>query len=159
LDPAEMTRRSRDDVERVAVLAADALFGSEAGRVIGAVLGLTLVSTVSAYLLTGPRVAFAMARDGVFPGFAGRLPPTRGTPAPATFTQAAIAVALIWSGSFEELLKYAAVGLAVLSGLTVVSVFTIRRRSDLAHPYRLPLYPLPPLLYLLLIGWTVAHTV
>jgi APA family basic amino acid/polyamine antiporter len=159
LDPVEMTRKSRDDVERVAVLAADALFGTEAGRVIGAVLGLTLVSTVSAYLLTGPRVAFAMARDGVFPAFAGRLHPTRGTPAAATLTQAAIAIGLIWSGSFEELLKYAAVGLAVLSGLTVASVFPLRRRAGLAHPYRLPLYPLPPLLYLLLIGWTVAHTV
>lgn len=159
LDPAEMTRRPEQDVQRVAVLAADALFGSEAARVIGAVLGLTLVSTVSAYMLTGPRVAFAMARDGVFPGFAGRLHPTRGTPAAATFTQAAIAVALIWSGTFEELLKYAAVGLAVLSGLTVASVFPLRRRPGLAHPYRLPLYPLPPLLYLLLIGWTVGHTV
>jgi APA family basic amino acid/polyamine antiporter len=159
LDPGEVARKPEQDVKRVAVLASDALFGPEAARVIGAVLGLTLVSTVSAYLLTGPRVAFAMARDGVFPPFAGRLHPTRGTPALATFTQAAIAVGLIWSGSFEELLDFAAVGLAVLSGLTVASVFPLRRRAGLAHPYRLPLYPLPPLIYLVLIGWTVAHTV
>jgi len=114
---------------------------------------------VSAYLLTGPRVAFAMARDGAFPAFAGRLHPTRGTPAWATWTQAAVAVGLIWSGSFLEVLNYTTVGLAALMGLTVASVFPLRRRPGLAHPYRLPLYPLPPLLFLLLTAWTVAYAV
>ena len=47
--------------------------------------------------------------------------------------------------------------LAALSGLTVASVFPLRRRAGLAHPYRLPLYPLPPLAYLLLTGWTVGY--
>jgi APA family basic amino acid/polyamine antiporter len=159
LDPAEMTRKPEEDVKRVAELAADALFGRSAADLIAVGLGLALVGTVSAYLLTGPRVAFAMARDRAFPAFAGRLHPTRETPALATFTQAAIAVALAWSGSFRELLDYAAVGLAVLSGLTVASVFPLRRRAGLAHPYRLPLYPLPPLIYLVLISWTVGYTV
>jgi APA family basic amino acid/polyamine antiporter len=158
LDPVEMTRRPEEEVKRVAELAADALFGRSAADLIAVGLGLALVSTVSAYLLTGPRVAFAMARDRAFPAFAGRLHPTRSTPALATFTQAAIAVGLAWSGSFRELLDYAAVGLAVLSGLTVASVFPLRHRAGLAHPYRLPLYPLPPLIYLALIGWTVGYT-
>lgn len=159
LDPVEMTRQPEEEVKRVAELAADALFGRSAADLIAGGLGLALVGTVSAYLLTGPRVAFAMARDRAFPAYAGRLHPTRGTPAAATLTQAAITVGLIWSGSFEELLDYAAVGLAVLSGLTVASVFPLRRRAGLAHPYRLPLYPLPPVVYLLLIVWTVGYTV
>jgi len=156
LSPAVMSGMSEDDVGPVARLAAGALFGKSAADIVAAILGLTLVASVSAYLLTGPRVAFAMARDRMFPGFAGKLHPKRGTTAAATLTQAVLAAALVWTGSSAELLNYAAVGLAVLAGLTVASVFPIRRRRDLISLYRVPLYPLPPLLYLGFTGWTVA---
>jgi APA family basic amino acid/polyamine antiporter len=160
LDPQVMVakdpKNEADEVGNVAKLAAEALFGKDAADVVAALLGLTLVAGVSAYLLTGPRVAFAMARDKVFPVFAGRLHPTRGTPARATLIQAVIAAALVWSASLLELLNYTSVGLAALAGLTVASVFPLRRRPGLAHPYRLPLYPLPPLAYLALTVWTVA---
>jgi APA family basic amino acid/polyamine antiporter len=111
LDPADLAGLGEDEVERVAELAIHSLFGRTAADVVAVAFGLTQVASVSAYLLTGPRVAFAMARDGVFPRFAGRLHPTRETPAAATMTQAAIAVGLVWSGSFQELLNYASVGL------------------------------------------------
>ncbi|MBY0512544.1 MAG: amino acid permease [Gemmataceae bacterium] len=159
LDPAALADKPDDYVEPVANLAVASLFGRDAANVIGAVLGLTLVAGVSAYLLTGPRVAFAMARDRVFPVFAGRLHPTRGTPAQATMTQAAIAAALVWSGSFLNLLNYTAVGLAALAGLTVASVFPLRRRAGLTRPYRLPFYPLPPLAYLVLTVWTIVGVI
>jgi APA family basic amino acid/polyamine antiporter len=157
LDPGEMRRK--EDVDQVADLAAEALFGRAAANLIAVALGVSLVGAVSAYLLAGPRVAFAMARDRVFPVFAGRLHPTRETPAAATLTQAAIAVALVWSGTTRELLDYTSVGLAALSGLTVASVIRIRHRPDLPHPYRVPLYPLPPLVFLALTAWTVTHFV
>jgi APA family basic amino acid/polyamine antiporter len=140
-------------------LAAEALFGRSAADLIAAILGLTLVASVSAYLLTGPRVAFAMARDRMFPVFAGKLHPKRGTTAAATLTQAILAAALVWTGSSADLLAYAAVGLAVLAGLTVASIFPLRRRRDLSALYRLPLYPLPPLIYLGFTAWTVAGMV
>ncbi len=120
-----------------------------------AALGLCLVAAVSAFVLTGPRVAFAMARDGAFPAFAGRLHPTRRTPMAATLTLAVASAALVWAGSFLELLDYASVGLAALTGLTVASVFPLRRRSDLPRPYRMPLYPLPPLAFLALTALTI----
>lgn len=162
LDPAAMMSKPRDDVEQVAELAVRALFGETAARVVAAALGLCLVAAVSAYLLTGPRVAYAMARDGMFPGFAARLHPARQTPAAAILTQTIAAAALVWvaaATSFRELLDYASVGLAVLTGLTVASIFPLRRRADLPHPYRLPLYPLPPLIFLVLTAWTVGYTV
>jgi APA family basic amino acid/polyamine antiporter len=157
LDPATFPARSRDDVQPVAELAITALFGPEAGRVAAAALGLCLVATVSAFLLTGSRVAYAMARNGAFPAYAARLHPVRGTPAPAVLTLTLFSAALVWAGSFDELLGYASVGLAALTGLTVASVFAIRRRADLPHPYRLPLYPLPPLVFLLLTVVTIAY--
>lgn len=159
LDPRSMPGRSKEEAEEIAKLAAQALFGDTAARVVAATLGLCLVAAVSAYLLTGPRVAYAMARDGMFPAFAARLHPTRRTPAAAGITQTLAAAALVWAGSFRELLDYASVGLAVLTGLTVASVFALRRRADLPQPYRLPFYPWPPLLFLVLTAWTVGYFV
>src|SRR4029077_12384285 len=60
--------------------------------------------------------------------------------------------------SFRELLDYASVGLAALTGLTIASVFALRRRSDLPHAYRLPLYPFPPLAFLILTVLTIGYT-
>jgi APA family basic amino acid/polyamine antiporter len=163
LNPAWMTSLKFPDnfreISQVAETATAAMFGRDAANVVATALGLSLVASVSAYVLTGPRVAFAMARDRAFPPFAGRLHPTRETPALATWTQAAIAIVMVWSGSFLELLNFTSAGLAVLMGLTVVAIFPIRRRADLPHPYRMPLYPLPPVLFLLLTTWTVGYAV
>jgi APA family basic amino acid/polyamine antiporter len=100
-----------------------------------------------------------MAVDGMFPGFAAKLHHTRRTPAAAGITQTLAAAALVWAGTFRELLDYASVGLAVLTGLTVASVFALRRRADLPQTYRLPLYPFPPLVFLVLTAWTVGYFV
>jgi len=159
LDPVMLSARSPEDVERIAALAVQFLFGEAAARVVAAALGLCLVAAVSAYLLTGPRVAYAMAVDGVFPGFAGRLHPTRQTPSAAIYTQAFAAAALVWAGSFRELLDYASVGLAIVTGLTIASIFALRRRTDLPHPYRMPVYPLPPLFFLVLTAWAVGYAI
>jgi len=158
LDPVAMAGKTKDEeVQPVAELAIAALFGTEAARVAATALGLCLVATVSAFLLTGSRVAYAMARTGAFPGYAARLHPVRGTPAPAILTLTLAAAALVWTGSFTQLLGYASVGLAALTGLTVASVFAIRRRADLPHPYRLPLFPLPPLVFLVLTVVTIGY--
>jgi APA family basic amino acid/polyamine antiporter len=160
LNPAEMTARPEGDpeVEKVAELAVVKLFGREAANVFAVLLGMSLLAAASAYTLTGPRVTFALARDGLFPPFAGRLHPTRGVPVAATIAQGVVAAAFVWSGSFVKLLDYVSVGLTAVSGLVVASVFPLRRRSA-PTAYRMPLYPLPPILYLALVGWTVASQV
>ncbi len=156
LDPADMTGRSFDDpaVQKVAETAVVRLFGRQAANVFGVLIGMSLVASASAYVLTGPRVTFAMARDGYFPAFAGRLHPRRGIPVLATLAQGGLAAAFVWVPRFEDLLNYVAVGLAAVSGLVVASVFPLRRRNT-TGTFRMPLYPLPPLLYLALIAWSV----
>ncbi len=156
LDPGEMTRMQPGEVERVAELAAERMFGRSAANVIATLLGLSIVASLSAFILAGPRVLFAMARDGLFPRFAGRLHARRGIPVWATITQGVIAITFLWSGTFQDLLDYTSVGLAAISGLVIASVFPIRRRKDLQHPYRMPLYPLLPIAYLALLTWTIA---
>jgi APA family basic amino acid/polyamine antiporter len=159
IDPVAMTGRTPGDkeVEKVAEFAVLQLFGSGAANSFATLIGLGLVASVSAYILTGPRVTFAMARDGLFPSVAGLLHSSRGIPVWATIIQGGTAIALVWSGSFLQLLDYTSVGLAAVSGFMIASVFPIRRRLDLPHFYRVPLYPIPPLLYLGLISWTIAY--
>jgi basic amino acid/polyamine antiporter, APA family len=156
LDPADMTARPFNDpaVQKVAETAVTNLFGRDVANVFGVLIGLSLVASASAYILTGPRVTFAMARDGHFPAFAGRLHPRRDIPVWATLAQGGVAAALVWVPSFEDLLDYVAVGLAAVSGLVVASVFPLRRKR-VPGTFRMPLYPLPPLLYLALIAWSV----
>lgn len=140
----------RDDaLEPVAELAARNLFGDAWARRLSLGAALVLLGSLSAMVLTGPRVAQAMARDGLFPAAAARLSTRGNAPAAATALLAALALALLWSGSFEWLVLFSGIGLALFSLATVAAVIVLRiRRPDLHRPFRLPLYPLPPLIYL-----------
>jgi len=132
----------------IAEIAARRLYGPRVAGPLSVAIGLTLLASLSAYVLTGPRVAVAMARAGQFPPIAGRLS-ARGTPAVATGLQVGWALVLLWTASFEQILKYAGVGLAMFSMLSVGSVYVLRhRRPDLPRPFRTPGYPATPAVFL-----------
>jgi APA family basic amino acid/polyamine antiporter len=140
----------------IAEIAADRLYGHRVAAPVSVAIGLTLLASVSAYILTGPRVAYAMARAGQFPAVAGRLS-ARGAPVIATALQVAWSLVLLWSASFERILLYSGVGLALFSMLTVTSVYVLRwRRSDLPRPFRTPGYPFVPAVYLVGTGLLTA---
>jgi basic amino acid/polyamine antiporter, APA family len=136
-------------VDPIAQIAASRLFGPNWAGWFSVGFGLILLSTLSAYLLTGPRVTFAMARAGQFPSFAGRLSPRTEAPVVATMLQAGWALVLLWSGSFEQIVLYTGVGLSLASLLSVGAVYVLRvRRSDLHRPFLVPGYPGVPAVYL-----------
>jgi APA family basic amino acid/polyamine antiporter len=138
-----------DAVAPIAQLAAERLYGPRIAGPLSVAIGLTLLASVSAYVLTGPRVAYAMARAGLFPAVAGWLSPRAGTPAMATGLQIGWSLVLLWTGSFEWILLYAGVGLALFSMLTVSTVYVLRhRRPELYRPFRTPGYPLTPAIFL-----------
>jgi basic amino acid/polyamine antiporter, APA family len=138
-----------DAVDPIAQLAAGRLFGPWWADRLSIGVGLILLSTLSAYLLTGPRVTFAMARAGQFPRFFGRVSPRTGTPLLATMLQAGWAVVLLWSGSFGQIVLYAGVGLSLASLLSVGAVYVLRvRQPDLPRPFLVPGYPWVPAIYL-----------
>lgn len=144
-------------VERIAELAAGRLFppGWSARLSVGG--GLVLLGSLSAMLLTGPRVIYAMALAGQFPSAAARLSGKGRTPALATAWLAAIALSLLWIGGFEPLVVFSGVGLALFSMLTVGSVYVLRRtRPDLPRPFRTPFYPTVPAIYLMATSALVA---
>ena len=112
----------------IAQIAVDRLYGHQVADPLSVAIGLTLLASVSAYILTGPRVAYAMARAGQFPEVAGRLT-SRGAPAIATALQVAWSLALLWTASFERILLYSGVGLSIFSMLTVSAVYILRWRQ------------------------------
>lgn len=124
-----VAERGLDAVAPIAQLAAERLFGPWIAVPLSVAVGLTLLASVSAYVLTGPRVAAAMAVAGQFPAAAGRVS-AAGVPVVATVVQAAWALVLLWTASFEAILLYAGVGLAIFSMLTVAAVFVLRLRRD-----------------------------
>jgi APA family basic amino acid/polyamine antiporter len=142
-----------DAVAPIAELAAKRLFGTGVARPLSVAIGLMLLSSLSAYLLTGPRVIYAMAVAGQFPSVAGRLTARAETPAVATAMQTACTLVLVWVSSLASLVVYAGVGLAIFSMLAVSAVFVLRwKQPDLPRPFRVPGYPVTPLLFLVVTG-------
>ena len=138
-------------VAPIAEIAARRLFGPRWSNPLSLAIGLMLLSTLSAYLLLGPRVIYAMAKAGQFPAIAARLTRRAGTPAVATALQVAVTLILLWTGTFERIVVYASVGLSIFSMLSMSSIFVLRwKRPDLHRPFRTPGYPVTPAVYLLL---------
>jgi len=125
------------------------------GKFAGLVLALLLVSTVSAMTLAGPRVLQVIGEDFHALKFLSRTN-ADGVPSTAIFVQSTLAVIFILTSSFESILIFAGFTLALNSFATVFGVFVLRwRQPDLPRPYRLFAYPLTPLVYLALTGWTL----
>ncbi len=132
--------------------AASHLFGERGGRVMSAIIGLGLVSTVAAICLTGPRIYEAVGRDVPRLSFLA-LRRGRSGPIYAVLAQTLLALIMMVSARFEDLLLYTGFTLSLFGGLAVFSVFLLRRRRDIPAPYRMPGYPLTPLLYVALMLW------
>jgi APA family basic amino acid/polyamine antiporter len=146
-----------DAVAPIAEIAAQRLFGPRWSNPLSVAIGLMLFSTLSAYLLLGPRVLYAMAQAGQFPSLAARLTRGAGTPGSATVFQVGITLFLLWTGSFESIVVYASVGLSIFSILSMSSIFILRwRRPELPRPFRTPGYPVTPAVYLLLTSMLTA---
>ncbi|GJM11605.1 MAG: amino acid permease [Pseudohongiella sp.] len=139
----------------VGFISAETAFGEIGGRFTGLVLAILLVSTVSAMTMAGPRVIQVIGED--FPTLKALAKTNRnGIPATAIYLQSAIALLFIFSSTFESVLVFSGFTLALSSFTTVLGIFVLRwKQPDLPRPYKTFLYPLPPLIYLALTGWTL----
>jgi len=139
----------------VGYIAAESAFGGPGGRFAGLIMASLLISTVSAMTIAGPRVLQVVGED--FPAL--RLlarTNSNGLPATAIIVQSAATILFILSSTFESILVFAGFTLALNSFATVLGVFVLRRQQpDLPRPYKTFLYPLTPLIYLALTGWTL----
>lgn len=143
-----MTELAQPPILPVADKVASALLGPHAGRVMTAILCLSIAGAVSAMVWAGPRVYYAMAQDGLLPAWFGITP--TGTPVNAILLQSLWASVLIVSGSFERLLIYSGTVLMTFTGLAVAAVMVFRRQQpDRPRPYQTPLYPFVPAFFML----------
>src|SRR5690606_37912282 len=153
--PEGLRGASPAEVEAIAETAGRKLFGPRVSGGLSVLIGCGVLASVSAYLLTGSRIGYAMACDGLFPAYAARVSQRYRTPTVSTILLAVCAVALLWishftagaANAFRSLLNYTTVGLVLLTSLAVTALFVLRR-SGLPASFRVPLYPLPPLLFL-----------
>jgi APA family basic amino acid/polyamine antiporter len=140
-------------------LAATRLFGARAGDLISLLIALALISSVSAMVMTGPRVYHTAGQDYSLFSAVAKLS-RRGTPMVAIALQATIAIIMILTASFDRLLNYIGFTLSLSTGLTVAGVLVLRwRNPGLPRPYRTWGYPVTPLLYVLLSLWMVTYNV
>jgi APA family basic amino acid/polyamine antiporter len=152
-----VTELAKPPILPVADKVARALLGLEAGRIVTAILCLSIAGAVSAMVWAGPRVYYAMAQDGLIPSSFGETPGARGTPTNAILLQSLWASVLILSGSFERLVIYSGTVLMIFSALAVGAVPILRRQQpNLPRPYRTPLFPFVPGFYILVSTMIVA---
>lgn len=136
--------------------AARALFGDGGAALFTPLVLLAVAGGVSAMILTGPRIYYAMARDGSFPGWLARTG-RGGVPRAAVAAQAAWSCVLVVSGGFEALITYTGFAVVLFTGAAVASLFVLRARGASARPAWG--YPLLPAVFVLVSLAMVAHSV
>jgi len=143
----------------VARIAGSYIFGETGGRIVGAMICIGLVSSISAMMWIGPRVMMTMGED--IPAlriFARKS--SNGVPANAILFQLVISVLLLFTRSFEAVLDFIQFGLLFCSFFTVLGVIKLRiTRPDLPRPYRAWGYPVTPLVFLLVTGFMMYYLV
>jgi len=139
----------------VGFVAAEAAFGEGLGKFTGMTLALLLISTVSAMTLAGPRGIQVIGEDFKALGRLGKVN-QHGVPSTAIYLQSFIAMLFIFSSTFESILVFTGFTLALNNFATVLGVFVLRwKQPELPRPYKTFLYPITPLFFLALTGWTL----
>ena len=138
-----------------AAQAANHLFGEKTNRIFHVAFSFMLLSTLSACVMIGPRVYYAMSRDGLFFKFAGQLSHT-GVPVRSIFVQCFISLLYILLGTYEDIQTYMGFSLSLFPVLTVFGLILHRKRfPKLERAYKSPLFPFLPIMFILLSGLIV----
>lgn len=146
--------------DHIAADAMTAAFGPVVGKLVGVLILVSIFSATNGLMLTAPRLYFAMARDGVFFQRLAIVDKRFGTPAFAIVATAVWAALLAISGTFEQLLTYVVFTGWIFYGLGGLAVMQLRRTEpDVARPFRVPGYPITPLLFVASAALLVGNTV
>jgi basic amino acid/polyamine antiporter, APA family len=126
---------------------AAALFGSRGGTLVAGLALLVVLASLNGNIFVTPRVVFGLAREGLGPAVLARVN-AGGTPWAAMLLVGVVSAALAVSGTFERLLGLAVTLVIIIDGWTVLALLRLRAR-DPAAPFRVPLYPVIPAVFLL----------
>jgi len=140
-------------------IAAQHLIGSDGGKMVAAFICLGLISAVSAMTWTGPRVYQVIGEDYGHLRFLSQRSAS-GIPRRALVMQSSLVLILVLTAAFQTVLVFTQFALITCSLLTVIGVIVLRfRQPELPRPFRIPLYPLPPILFALIGLFTLGYSV
>ena len=142
----------------VAHIAAGALFGAGGAQVVSSLVALTAAGFVSAMLMSGPRVAVAMAQDGAFFRALGRGN-ARGAPTLAVGLQGALAIVAVLTAKFDQLLVYVGFTLTLNAAAAVLAAFVLRRRDPGERPHHALGWPYSGALFLAMAAFMIVLAV
>ncbi len=146
-------------VASVGALAARALFGDRAGGFFSGIIAASILSCVSAMVIVGPRVYYAMAQDGCFFPDAARVHPRWRTPSRAVIYQAVASSVMVVTASFEALGYYIGFALVLFAALAAAGILRMRKRADWkCLPAVNWFYPLVPAVFILASLWMLTYT-
>ena len=137
--------------DRVGTAVMTQMFGSVGGYLMAAAIMISGFGCANGLILSGARVYYAMAKDGLFFRNVAKLHPTYKTPAVSLMVQMVWACLLCVSGSYGQLLDYIIFAVLVFYVLTIVGLFVLRRtRPNAERPYRAVGYPVLPIIYIVM---------
>ena len=146
--------------QRIAADAIGTILGPVAGVVVTTLILVSIFSALNGLVLTAPRMYYAMARDGVFFRRLATVHPRFATPAFAIITLTVWAALLAASGTFTQLLTYAVFTGWIFYALGALAVMALRRSAPNAvRPFRVPGYPVTPLLFVIAAALLVVNTI
>ncbi|MFC2165319.1 APC family permease [Acidobacteriota bacterium] len=131
----------------IAGLSVGNLFGGSYESALSVMISFALFSSLSAYIILGPRVYYAMAKDRYFFRFASDIHPKFGVPSKSILLQGLIASIMVLLGTFDQILTYMGFSLGIFPLLVVIGVFKLRREKK--SVFKLPGFPYVPIFYLL----------
>ena len=141
----------------IGLIAAEHALGGNAGKIMGGVLALLLISTVSAMTMAGPRVLQVIGEDFTLFNKLSRVNGD-GIPATAIVFQCLLAIIFIVSATFESVLIFSSFVLGINTLFSVIGVFVLRyKKLNVKGAYRTFGYPVVPLIYLAVTLWTLAY--
>jgi APA family basic amino acid/polyamine antiporter len=138
----------------VGLVASRALFGDTGAGLVTVVLLVSLIAAASAMTIAGPRVYYALGRDYKRLAFLSRSNATSGAPVNALLVQGLFTSAILLVGRIDQIQQYSGFTLTLFASLAVSCVIVRRiRQPELPRPFRVWLYPLTPLLFLVVSVW------
>ena len=145
----------------VGYIAATYAFGDLGASLMGITLALLLISTVSAMIVAAPKVLQMLGQDFSVFRFLSRVN-QHNIPSTAVYLQAGLTLLFLWTASFESILVFSGATMALNSLFAVIGVFIPRHRGARsgeieASVFRVPLFPLPPVIFITLTGLTLTY--
>ncbi len=135
---------------RIAADAANAVFGFGGGALMSGLVVLSAFGALSGIILAGPRVYYAMARDGLLFTWAGKIHPKYNTPTKAIIMQAVWSSVLVTTGTYKQLFTRVIYTEWIFFGLMAVALFIFRARPQIKRDYHVWGYPMVPAIFIIL---------